>query len=702
MLRGGLLVAAVCGFFDFCLNADVVAAQKISSDTGISALVSADGAYQVTASAFGWTFRGSTGQALTNMASSNGSDGIGSWTDIEFDYGLSRTSTIRLYNGSPIALFTTTYGAAGANTDAFPQWASYPQGLSNFGYANGWDFTFTKPSAHSPWLFFDDHANAFVFSPASNFNTGVNQFASGGALEAAIDSRIASLPAGFTHSSILAFGPGVKSAFDSWGAALMGLSGKHKSANDAINLLNKLSYWSDAGSAYYYNPKDPALIVPTLQKMLPAFAQVNAPIGSLELDSWYYPKGSPASWGSNGSGMDTFQADTTVFTQGLPAFQQSIGVPLITHARWIDAKSDLRNKYKMSGNVSIDPQYWQDYASYLTASNVEILEQDWLFSNAQTDFNLTDPDAFLDTMAAGMSAAGRKLMYCMPMWSDIMQSSKYDVVLASRISPDFLSRGNWDTFLFNSEVASAVGLWPFTDALNTRNGKDVLLSTLSAGPLASGDALGNLDAGNLQHAVRADGVIVKPDVSITPIDASWVAYVRDPTAPVVASAYTDHTGLRTAYVLAYERTNGSLGAAAFTPESVGVAGPAYIYDYFKATGSVVAAGSRFTDTVDYSGSYYIVAPIGKSGIAFLGDAGKFVSNGKKRIDTLSDDGKLDAAVTFAPGETSVVLHMYSPAKPYVTAGSGRVTRVLREGPGLYRVSVSPDNTGIAVVTISTR
>jgi len=703
MTRGSvLIIAAACGLFAVRLAAAGAPVQQISSDTGLRASVSNDGSYQVTASGYGWTFSGTIGQTSRNMAISSGTDGIGSWMEIDFDYDPSRSSAIRLYDGTPIVLFSTTYGAAGANTDAFPHWTTYPQGLFTFGYAKDWDYTFSNPNIHSPWLFFDDRSNAFVFSPAANFLTAVNQVSADGAMEAAIDSRIGALPSGFTHRSILAFGPGVNSAFESWGRALTGLSGKLRPANDAITLLNKLSYWTDGGSAYYYHPQDATQVVPTLQKMPPAFAQAGVPIGSMELDSWYYPKGSPPSWGSNGSGMDTFQADPTVFPQGLPAFRQSLGLPLITHARWIDPQSNLRNLYKMSGNVSIDPQYWQDYASYLVASGVEILEQDWLFSNAATNFNLTDPDAFLDNMAKAMAVAGRKLMYCMPLWSDIMQSSKYDNVVATRISPDFLARGNWDRFLFNSRVASAVGLWPFTDALNSRNVKDVLLATLSAGPVASGDALGTVNAGNLQQAVRPDGVIVKPDVPITPLDATWVTFALDPTAPVVAATYTDHAGLRTAYVLAYDRTNGALGAMAFTPESVGVPGPAYVYDVFNARGSVVSPGSQFTDVVDYSGSYYIVAHIGKSGIAFLGDAGKFVSNGKKRIESLSDDGKVHASVRFADGENDVVLHLHSPVKPYLTVASGRVSRVLREGAGLYRVTVSPDATGSAAITVATR
>ena len=686
VFRGALL----CGLVALgCAVADEKALQQIASDMGLSASVSPDGAYQVTSSNYGWTFSGAIGRPLRNVVVSNGTDGVGAWLEITFDYDTARTSGIRLYNGSPIVLFSTEYGEASPNTDAFPHFTTYPRDLFKFSYDGLWGYAFGSLNISSPWLFYDAQAHAFLFSPASNFMTAQSQTTSDSGIQAAIDKRIAVLPAGFTHRSILALGQGINGAFETWGQSLMALAGKHRSTNDSITLLNKLSYWTDAGTAYYYHPQDGTQIVPTLLKLAPQFAQMGVPFGSMELDSWHYPKGSPPSWTQSGSGMATYLADASVFPKGLAAFQQDLGLPLITHARWIDAKSPLRDTYKMSGNVSIDPQYWQDYAQYLVNSGVEVLEQDWLSERAATDFNLTDPYLFLDNMASKMDAAGRKLVYCMPLPAHILQSTNYDNVVVARVSNDAFARDRWDTMLLLSRFATATGLWPFADAFQSPNVRDVLLSTLSAGPLGSGDAVGAASAANLQQAVRADGVIVKPDVAIVPLDATYVAVAQDKTAPIIASTYTDHSGLRTAYVFAYDRTKGALSAIGFSPESVGVAGPAYVYDYFQATGSVVSAGAQFTGTVDYSGSYYIVAPVGRSGMAFLGDAGKFVSVGKKRVETLSDDGTLHVSVRFAPSETSVVLHLYSTVKPVAAAETGSAVHVESEGRDRYRVKVSP-------------
>src|SRR5260370_6674273 len=258
----------------------------------------------------------------------------------------------------------------------------------------------------------------------------------------------------------------------------------------------------------------------------------------------------------------------------------------------------------MSNNVSIDPQYWKDYAQYLVNNGVEVLEQDWLSQQASTNFNLTDPYLFLDNMASKMAATGRKLVYCMPLPAHFLQSTNYDNVVAVRVSNDAFARSKWDGMLLFSRLAGAVGLWPFADELSSNSLKDVLLSTLTAGPLGSGDALGTVNGANLQQAVRGDGVIVKPDTAIVPLDASFTAISQDQTAPMVASTYTNHGGIRTAYVFAYDRTVGALGAIAFSPEAVGVAGPAYVFGYFQAQRAGGSGSAQFTDPGGLSGACY--------------------------------------------------------------------------------------------------
>ena len=672
---------------------------QISSNSGLRVSVFAAGVYQLTASGYGWIFQGDLGASILNLRLTGGQDSMGAWQEIAFDHGSARTSSIRLYDGREIALFTTQYQKDSPNADAFPSFNAYPQGLFTFSYDGLWSYWFGGLDGHSPWLFFDEQANAVIFSPATNFMTAASWFGADGSLAGGIDGRIAVLPSRFTHRTVLAFGQGINTAFTSWGQALTGLSGKNCPANDANVLLNKLSYWTDAGAAHYYQPQDASQYEPQLLEVPQQFDRLSVPVSSMELDSWYYQKGTPPSWANVGQGQDSFQADPALFPLGLADFQKALGLPLITHARWIDAKSSLRNQYKISGNVAVDPLYWRDYARFMVASGVQVLEQDWLSGPAVTDFNLTDPDAFLDNMASQLQAAGRGVVYCMPLPAHLLQSSKYDNVFAARVSNDALRREHWDELLFDSRLASAVGLWPFADEVSSSSLRDLLISTLTAGPVGSGDAVNAVNNANLGLVVRPDGVIVKPDIPIVPTDATFIAAARSDVAPIVASTYTDHGRVRTAYVLAYDRTQGSLSSVSFTPASLGVAAPAYVFDFFQRTGQVVEAGGAFAGTVDYQGSYYLVAPIGPSGIAFLGDLGKFASCGKQRIEQLSDDGAVHVLVRFAPGEGEVALHFYCASRPRATATNGLILNPVEESPQCFRVSVPPAANGTVELDI---
>jgi hypothetical protein len=144
------------------------------------------------------------------------------------------------------------------------------------------------------------------------------------------------------------------------------LQGKRPSANDAI--LNSLGYWTDRGATYYYHYDPSPGYQGTLLAVANSFKHEGIPLGYMQLDSWWYPKGSSDSWQGNGAyrgGIYTYSAAPALFPNGLHAFQHQLGLPLVTHSRWIDTSSPYRKEYAMSNNVSIDPRYWNMIGPYL-------------------------------------------------------------------------------------------------------------------------------------------------------------------------------------------------------------------------------------------------------------------------------------------------------------------------------------------------
>jgi hypothetical protein len=335
--------------------------------------------------------------------------------------------------------------------------------------------------------------------------------------------------------------------------------------------------------------------------------------------------------------------------------------------------------------------------SYLHMGGVVTYEQDWLGAQAQPVYDLTAPQQFMGNMAAAAAQRGMTLQYCMPLPRHVLQSVEYGNVTTMRVSDDLFGRDRWDNFLYTSRLAGAVGIWPWADVFMSTERNNLLLATLSAGIVGVGDALGAEDASNLRRVMRADSVLVKPDAPIVPTDESILAEAgQGARVPMVASTYSDHGGLRDLYVFAYSRAAGGQQTASFAPSSLGLTAPAFVYDYFGDTGQLLAAGERFSTSVD-AGSYFIVAPVGASGIAFLGDAGEFASLGQKRISQLSDDGTVHATIEFASGEQSVTLQGYAPSPVTTSAVGGAIDNLAYDTASQrFKFSVHPEVTPASV------
>jgi hypothetical protein len=187
---------------------------------------------------------------------------------------------------------------------------------------------------------------------------------------------------------------------------------------------------------------------------------------------------------------------------------------------------------------------------------------------------------------------------------------------------------------------------------------NLLLATLSAGPVGIGDAIGAENTRNLFQSVRADGVIVKPDAPIVPLDRMYVADAGTNSSLMLAATYTEQNHMRTAYLFAYNRSKTQPATVSFNAGELLVGSPVYVYDYFGGKLERVEEGANFSAVLPGGTSgYYVVAQVEMNGMAFFGDMGKFVSNGRQRIAYLDDKpDDLGVEVNFAANDGPVTLH----------------------------------------------
>jgi len=670
-----------------------------AAQTGLSVrLDAANGDYRIVSQDPAWTFDGGLKTPLKNIKTSLGRDEAGGYQQIAFEWQDGQrpmSGQIRLYEEKAMALFSQTCGTATEMPPAaFPAFTKLPESLHVFSYGHH-EFApprFSSSEISTPWMLFDDQADAFVISPASHYlvasmiGDGQQEVASG------FNPNLRNLPAGFTQQTIVAFGRGINKTWDLWGHALLALQGARRPADDADSVLKYLGYWTDNGAAYYYNYDFKKGYAGTLESLVTRYRQEQIPIRYLQLDSWWYYKtttdadGKPGKekksdklpegeWNRYG-GLLEYRAHTDLFPNGLDAFQKAVGLPLITHNRWVDPVSPYHLHYQISGIAAVDPKWWDDIADYMKTSGIVTYEQDWLdriytYSPAFSS-DVGTGEAFLDNMARACKEQGITVQYCMPYPCYFLQGSRYDNLTTIRTSGDRFNTNHWNDFLYTSRLAASMGIWPWADVYMSAETNNVLLSTLSAGPVGTGDAMGAENKASLFQAVRADGVIVKPDASIVPLDRSYIADAEKEAAPLTAGTYTDRDGIKTEYVFAFNRPNTPKDKVHFTLDELGVSAPAYIYDYFSGAGQLLPDRAKFSAPLARdAAAFFVVAPVGKSGIAFLGDKNKFVGTGKQRIESLRDEpGKLTVGIVLAANEPSVVLHGYAASAPKATVLAG--------------------------------
>jgi hypothetical protein len=681
------------------------------------------GRYEIRSRELGWAFTGELGDSASNLRIESGQDRLGAYRELRFSWRRQGAfnGKIRTYVSRPVVLFGITSKEPVADGAAirFPRFTGLPKNLHHFSYKNEAfaPRSFALEETATPWLLFDDQMHAVVLSPAANYMIA-SMRGDGIEIASGLNEGVADLPADFTHETLMTFEDGVNAAWDSWGTALTELQGKHRPANDADVGLRYLGYWTDNGAAYWYNYEQGLGYAGTLETLVQRYRDEGIPLRYLQLDSWWYsksltgpggeslkPKNSELpteAWNRYG-GLLEYKAHPGVLPEGLAAFQKKVGLALITHNRWIDPASPYHAHYEISGIAAIDPGFWREIMGYVSSANVVTYEQDWLnviykYSPA-LGTSPTAGNAFTDGMAQAAQEKGMSLQYCMALPRHFLQGTRYGNLTTIRTSDDRLTRSKWDSFLYASRLASALGIWPWADVFMSTETDNVLIATLSGGIVGNGDKIGAENKENLLRAVRSDGVIIKPDAPLLPIDGM---YTSDAAAmrtadgasslpPMIAAAHTDHGALRTAYVYAYSRGS-EVATAAFTPAQVGVSRDVYLYDAHARTARRLAASERFTfDLAANSTAYFLLVPVSSAGVALFGDDAKFVPDGRKRIASIvKASNRLIVTVTFAPQEKAVRLFGYAMRRPSITAQSGSAGEVaFDEKTGRFEVSVSP-------------
>ncbi len=543
-----------------------------------------------------------------------------------------------------------------------------------------------------PVVLYSDDMEVLVFSPMDHFFITHIEVGEG-ELRPGVNGEVRELPEGFTHRFLLVEGKGMAATIERWGDLLLEDRGRARTDRYADVGLSRLGYWTDNGAHYYYRTEEGMNEEDTLLAVK-ADADARAiPYGYMQLDSWWYYKEPAAGLGSPG-GLMRWEPIEEMFPDGLAAFHERLGLPLILHNRWFAPDNDYRADHEfIEGEGMVlpaGPEVFERFMADARSWGVVTYEQDWLVRQYWSMWQLRSQPGRAEQWMAHMHdsavAEGLTMQLCMAAAPNLLDSLDRPGATTIRTSIDYANdlskEAFWPQFHTVNMLAWAVGLLPFKDnfwSSEIHGEAEALVSALSAGMVGPGDQVGRASREILMRTCTEDGLLLKPDRPALPLDAMFLPHER----PFLVATHSTHQGAGTwtylaGFHLAREHEGYGYKDKAFTlvsydgvdvgrmfvwPDAVSdwsvnlgteLAIEATVVAYNWRTGHVSEPGevldlAPFEDLYDFA--YVVLAPVSVSGLALIGEPTKYVTAADKRFASIVpvSDG-FDLELRGAPGE----------------------------------------------------
>ncbi|CAF3984657.1 unnamed protein product [Rotaria sordida] len=389
-----------------------------------------------------------------------------------------------------------------------------------------------------------------ILSPFSQFMaTSLSQTTN--ILQCGVLGSIISIPENYNYSMIIFYSSkGINEGIREWGKTMQQAYNRTNQYRLNDLTINYLGYYTDNGAYYYYNTEKEINYEETLINI---YHQIRLPFHYIQLDSWWYYKGLK-------DGVSQWTARPDIFPDGLEIVHRRLeNLPLAAHNRYWSYDTIYKHNYSFALDKQTEKalpigndSFWIDLFNQAYNWGLILYEQDWL--NHQTiDFLPIRTDIHIGhNWLMSMGKAGEKLginiQYCMSLSRHILQALEIPRVTQTRVSNDYALHliipiiSQWNIGI-SSMFADAIGLAPFKDVFWSRSlehgspypslsmeilpDREILIATLSTGPVASGDGINYTNIERIMKCCRKDGLILKPDRPLTMINiliSDWAFY----------------------------------------------------------------------------------------------------------------------------------------------------------------------------------
>jgi hypothetical protein len=584
---------------------------------------------------------------------------------------------------------------------------------------------FPKSGTSSPLLFYNEDLETMIFAPTMNFLTAWHCPSDNQKFEIrlGLEGNLQSLPENFMHESMLLFDRGISRTWDDWGNLLLHYYQRNRQPFNIDTVVAYLGYWTDAGTYYYYNHKPFPNYEDALVAVRDRAKLKNIPYRYWQLDSWFYPKD---------DGTLTWEPDPKLFPTGLAWLSERLGGPFICHNRWFSVHTSYKAKYpdfiteshdpaakpgsdpKNVSNKKIrrwslptKPDVWTEIMQTARTWNCICYEQDWL--QPQWKFfdylreNVHAGRMWLKGMAEAAYNSKMTMQFCMTFPSFYLAAIELPNVSHARCSDDYnhrkAKRIYVPHFTQTAMLCWACGLFPWKDPFfstcDPEPGSvsifqripahyerwsvlELLLQVLSAGPVGNGDQVDKLNAPLLLQSCREDGLLIKPDRPLFPIDLMFLPHSK----PYVMMTYSAFGPFRWYYLLQVLVWDKKVTEYFVTLNDLGIKGKFIAYDYFEKKifpvdeTTPIGKGRKMCLNEH---NYTIIAPIMDNGMAFIGLRDKIATMSGIVFEKVELQGQgLFIQGTYA-ARTEFAVVAYVPKQPTLVKVNGLETKTYTWG-----------------------
>lgn len=475
-----------------------------------------------------------------------------------------------------------------------------------FNYPEQWQGKVTdslRDGKNTPLIITDSNYHTVIVSPFNHFLYGtVSISKQPSAVRCGLPRALKEIPEGTSYKTIIVYGKGVNCTIDRYGELLRKESGVEKVGKTQDASLKYISYWTNAGSAYWYNVYKCTSYEETLKKLKEHHDKIGLKIGLYQLDSWWYKRdgnnyiSSITEWepkecvkSKNFNSMFPFLQsfrNITLFTTNRMSYVQSLlNKPIGTHFKQIsnlslyikgsqveknNTNQDLSNQYEfIKEKFAVPRDYENAYGFFKHIFDhpkwrLSLVIHDWLnlmalYHTAFRDINVGPAyfkgldDALIQTKCYDNEVKHVTLQLCMEVPSITLNSVTMKSVTSLRSTSDsnsFMIEGTkrWWWHLFSSRFINAMGKHSFFDnrfsyknylyPMSAYSKFEFIWLGLSCGPIGIGDPIGRENMELINRVINTEGEIIKPDEPCVPLDQCFVNNPHHVEARRGATVYT--------------------------------------------------------------------------------------------------------------------------------------------------------------------